>query len=97
MKKVKLFEEFVNEASSSVCKKLVKELKKHGSFQSIVDNGDNSISFDFQYGDIEDVYYNCDLQEIQIADDNYGEWNHEAEPDAYEIADVLTRYLQYDN
>ena len=97
MKKVKLFEDFVNEASSSVCKKLVKELKKHGSFQSIVDNGDNSISFDFQYGDIEDVLYDCDNQEIKISDDNYGEWNSDVEPDAYEIAEVLTKYLQYDN
>ena len=97
MKNIKLFEEFVNEASSSAFKKLVKELKKHGSFQSIVDNKDNSISFDFQYGDIENVLYDCDAQEIKIPDDNYGEWNDEAEPDAYEIADVLTRYLQYEN
>ena len=95
MKIVKLFEEFVNEASSSACKKLVRELKKHGSFQNIVDTGDNSISFDYQYGDIEDVIYDCDQNEIFIADDKVGEWNRDAEPDADAIATELTDYLRY--
>jgi len=95
MKNIKLFEEFIAEASSSTCKKLMKELKKHGKFQDIVDNGDNSISFDYQYGDIEEVTYDCDDNTIYIEDDETGEWNSDAEPNADAIASELANYLRY--
>ena len=97
MKNVKLFEEFVNEASSGACKKLIKDLKKDNRFGSnpIVDNGDNSISFDYNYGDIEDVTYDCNGGTIFIADDETGEWNRDAEPNVDAIATELDDYLRY--
>ena len=97
MKHIKLFEEFVSEASSRACKKLVKELKKDDRFGSnpIVDNGDNTISFDYNYGDIEDVTYDCDQNMIFIADDEVGEWNRGAGPNPDAIAVELDDYLRY--
>ena len=73
----------------------MKELKKHGKFQSIVDKGNNSISFDFQYGDIEDVTYDCDENMIYIEDDEVGGWNRKVKPDADSIASELIYFLHY--
>ena len=95
MKNVKLFEEFVNEANSSVCKKLIKELSKDSRFDLTEDHGDNRVSFDYDYGEIEDVTYDCDQKMIFIADDETGEWNRDAEPNADAIATELDDYLRY--
>ena len=97
MKHIKLFEEFINEASSSACKKLIKDLKKDNRFGSnpIIDNGDNTISFDYNYGDIEDVTYDCDQNMIFIEDDEVGEWNRGAAPNASAIGAELDDYLRY--
>ena len=95
MKNIKLFEDFINEASSSICKKLVKELKKRGDFQAVVDNGDNSITFDFQH-EIEDIDYDCSGGEVYISyDGGMGEWSRDAEPNADAIATELEDYLRY--